>query len=240
VDSFQGFPDDTRYTPVPNSLFGPLLEGIDDQLVLKCLLRVLWLHHQKKGSPRFLTWGALVTDRTLARVMSAGGSSPETALRDSLDMCVQLGALIHRRVGGAEGDTDVYMPNTREGRQADQRLKSHKLDVYIPPNEETSRPASARPNIFYLYEENIGIMTPMMSEELKEAEESYPHLWIEEAFREAVVSNKRSWRYIEAILKRWKTEGREHGEPGRRSEKIDAKEWIRRYGLTRRLPRSPR
>ena len=236
MDSFQGFPDDTRYTPVPNSLFGPLLEEIDDPLVFKCLLRVLWLHHQKKGSPRFLTWGELVTDRTLARVMSAGGSTFEDALRDALNGAVQFGALIHCRVGTAEGDTDAYMPNTREGRQAAHLLEARAPDRGLPTRAEAVLSPSHRPNIFSLYEENIGIMTPMMAEELKEAEESYPQGWIEEAFREAVVSNKRSWRYIVAILKRWKTEGREHGEPGRHSEKIDAKEWIRRYGL----PPSPR
>ena len=231
MDSFQGFPDDTRYTPVPNSLFGPLLEGIDDPLVLKCLLRVLWLHHQKKGSPRFLTWGELVTDRTLARVMSAGGPSPEAVLRDTLDVCVQLGALIHRRVEADGGEADVYMPNPREGRQAAQRLEAPLAGIGIHSGVEAPPAPSSRPNIFLLYEENIGIMTPMMAEELREAEETYPQGWIEEAFREAVVSNKRSWRYINAILKRWKTEGREHGEPGRHPEKIDAREWIRRYGL---------
>ncbi|MCH7997643.1 MAG: DnaD domain protein, partial [Chloroflexi bacterium] len=91
----------------------------------------------------------------------------------------------------------------------------------------------SRPNIFSLYEENIGIMGHIMAEELKEAEKSYPQEWIEEAFREAVVQNKRSWRYIEAILKGWMTEGREHGEPGRHSKKVDAREWIRRHGLPR-------
>ena len=57
-----------------------------------------------------------------------------------------------------------------------------------------------KPNIFALYEENVGIIGPMMAEALKEAETTYPAAWIEEAFREAVARNKRSWRYIETIL----------------------------------------
>ncbi|MBF8267875.1 MAG: uncharacterized protein HW388_1383 [Dehalococcoidia bacterium] len=238
MGSFQGFPDDTRYTPVPDPLLGPLLEEIDDLLLLKGLLRILWLHHQKKGFPRFLTWGELVADRTMVRALSAPDSPFEATLRSTLDKAVGLGALIHLRGEAARGQVDLYMPNTREGRRAAQHLEAHLSDMDLPSQGKTPPTPydSSKPNIFSLYEENIGIITPMMAEELKEAEESYPEGWIEEAFREAVVSNKRSWRYVDAILKRWKSEGREHGEPGRPSKKIDAKEWIRRYGL----PQPPR
>lgn len=66
-----------------------------------------------------------------------------------------------------------------------------------------------RPNIFTLYEQNIGLLSPMIAEELKDAADHYPTEWIESAFREAVLLNKRNWRYISAILRRWETEGRQ-------------------------------
>ncbi len=66
-----------------------------------------------------------------------------------------------------------------------------------------------RPNIFTLYEQNIGLLSPMIAEELKDAADHYPAEWIESAFREAVLLNKRNWRYINAILRRWETEGRQ-------------------------------
>lgn len=229
----EGFPDNSRYTPVPNLLFGPLLEEIDDLPVLKCLLRILWLHYQKKGFPRFLTWEELMADRTLARALSAGGSSFNSDLEDTLGKAQQLGVLIHLRVEAAQGVVDVYMPNSQEGRRAAQHLEANKLDTALPVHGKPQPPPISRPNIFALYEENIGIIGHIMAEELKEAEKSYPQEWVEEAFREAVVHNKRSWRYIEAILKGWMTEGREHGEPGRHSKKVDAREWIRRHGLPR-------
>jgi DnaD/phage-associated family protein len=59
----------------------------------------------------------------------------------------------------------------------------------------------------------------MIADELKEAEELYPSTWIEEAFREAVSQNKRTWRYIARILERWEREGRTDGEPGRHLKK---------------------
>ncbi len=66
-----------------------------------------------------------------------------------------------------------------------------------------------RPNIFVLYEQNIGLLSPLIAEELKDAAEQYPAEWIEAAFREAVQQNKRKWSYIRAILRRWETEGRQ-------------------------------
>jgi DNA replication protein len=66
-----------------------------------------------------------------------------------------------------------------------------------------------RPNIFVLYEQNIGLLSPLIADELKEAADQYPAEWIEAAFREAVQYNKRNWSYIRAILRRWETEGRQ-------------------------------
>jgi DnaD/phage-associated family protein len=66
-----------------------------------------------------------------------------------------------------------------------------------------------RPNIFVLYEQNIGLLSPLLADELKDAADQYPPEWIEEAFREAVQHNKRKWSYIRAILRRWETEGRQ-------------------------------
>lgn len=65
-----------------------------------------------------------------------------------------------------------------------------------------------RPNIFALYEQNVGLLLPLVAEELREAGERYPQEWIEEAFRLAVQQNKRKWSYIRAILHRWETEGK--------------------------------
>ncbi len=66
-----------------------------------------------------------------------------------------------------------------------------------------------RPNIFVLYEQNIGLLSPLLADELKDAADLYPAEWIEAAFREAVQHNKRKWSYIRAILRRWETEGRQ-------------------------------
>jgi DnaD/phage-associated family protein len=79
-------------------------------------------------------------------------------------------------------------------------------------NHDTKRTVQVeveRPNIFVLYEQNIGLLSPLMAEELKDAADHFPLEWIEAAFREALQYNKRNWNYIRAILRRWETEGRQ-------------------------------
>jgi DnaD/phage-associated family protein len=84
----------------------------------------------------------------------------------------------------------------------------------------------AAPGIFALYEENIGSITPLIAEELQDAEQRYPPEWLRYAFKEAVSVNKRSWRYVERILRRWETEGPDYEEP----ERDPRIEWLeRRY-----------
>lgn len=68
---------------------------------------------------------------------------------------------------------------------------------------------SNRPDIFTLYEQNVGPLTPILSEKLREAERTYPPDWIADAFAEALNYNKRNWAYISRILENWAINGRE-------------------------------
>ena len=68
--------------------------------------------------------------------------------------------------------------------------------------------------MFEMYEQNIGMLSPMIADALLEAEDMYPEDWIEDAIGEAVEQNKRSWRYISRILERWEHEGRGSRESG--------------------------
>ncbi len=79
-------------------------------------------------------------------------------------------------------------------------------------------------NIYRLYEENVGPLSPLVAEELRLAEARYPWPWIAAAFREAVEHNKRSWSYIKAILRRWEEEGID--EAPRRSSGLDEVRWL--------------
>ena len=74
------------------------------------------------------------------------------------------------------------------------------------------------------------MLTPMIAEELREAEKLYPENWIRDAVKEAVSLNKRSWRYIARILERWSAEGKSDGTHQRYS-KTDPDRYVKqRYG----------
>ena len=94
-------------------------------------------------------------------------------------------------------DTGSVVPARRAG-----ALRGHERASQVQVQIE-------RPNIFILYEQNIGLLSPLIADELRDAADSYPAEWIETAFREAVLHNKRKWSYIRAILRRWETEGRQ-------------------------------
>jgi len=68
-------------------------------------------------------------------------------------------------------------------------------------------------NVFTLYENLCGSLNPIVADELKLAEKEYPPEWITNAFKEAADLNKRSWRYVETILKRWQVEGKANKQP---------------------------
>ena len=61
--------------------------------------------------------------------------------------------------------------------------------------------------ISQLYEANIGMLTPVVAERLIDVRARYPPGWFAAALEEAVASEHRNLKYIEAILERWKTEG---------------------------------
>ncbi|HZY44011.1 MAG TPA: DnaD domain protein, partial [Anaerolineae bacterium] len=72
-----------------------------------------------------------------------------------------------------------------------------------------------RPNIFILYEQNIGTLTPMIVEELRAAEQEFSPQLIAEAFQEAANQNVRSWAYIRKILDNRSRKGKSNETRGR-------------------------
>jgi DnaD/phage-associated family protein len=116
------------------------------------------------------------------------------------------------RYGGSES---LYFLNTPGDQRAVELARTGQLQNLRPAPRAAEPPAPERHNVFQLYEENIGPITPLIADELRDAEKMYPHEWIEEALKEAAVLNKRSWRYASRILERWAMEGRQGEKAGR-------------------------
>jgi DnaD/phage-associated family protein len=215
MKGFSGFPEGKQpYTPVPELFFTELLPAIDHLGELKVTLHVLWLLAQQEGERRYVAGHALAGDRTLLAGLDAPGLSPEEALAEALERAVARGTLLRVSTGRDSARREWYFVNSERGRRAVDDLVAGR---WMPTGlEQPVQIQVKRPNIFVLYEQNIGSLTPLLSEELMEAEDTYPAAWIEDAFREAVELNKRSWRYIQRILERWAAEGRAEGRPQKR------------------------
>ena len=238
--TFQGFTPRTRLTPVPDPLLGTLLRDIDDLLELKCVLRALWLLHRKRGKLRTISIHELQAAPVIAGSLPASPLPSIDSIRASMDRAARRGIFIAADVSAEQNSPSVYLLNTEANRRALPELANRMSDGVDdrPPIGEEGHTLPQRPNIFRLYEDNIGMMTPLLADELRDAEATYPPSWIEEAFKLAVEGNRRSWKYVARILQRWEAEGKDSGEPGRHSSKGDRQGYLEDY-LRRRnaLPR---
>ena len=216
---YKGFPRKVRYVPVPAPLLESLLEEIDDLAELKCTLRVIAMLHVKKGHPRFVTLGELQADRTLTRSLGQDRDSASQSIEQGMAKAVRRGAIAVASVEQSGARQQLFTLNTEVNRTTLEKIAEGATQVSPLPVSEPWVEPEDTPNIFALYEQNVGMLSPMIADELREAEELYPVEWISEAISEAVGLNKRSWRYISRILERWEHEGRGHGKPGRYSKK---------------------
>ena len=211
--TFKGFPRSVRYLPVPAPMFGPLLEQIKDASGFIITLRIIWMLQQKKGRLRYVSSEEVFGDKILSNALGS-----KEAIQNSINMVVKGGILLQIR---RENASDAFMLNS----ESDREIASDIGSIY-QSNDQPADPweiENTPPEIYSLYEQNIGILTPIMSEKLTEAENKYPGGRIKEAVAIAVEQNRRSWAYVSRILERWDMEGRDESGDGKppRYPKID-------------------
>jgi DnaD/phage-associated family protein len=222
MEGFAGFADGKlKVTQVPEPFFGELLPLIDDLAELKVTLHCLWLYRQPGRDAPYVSAEELIEDELLGRSLRAAldpkqaarpYASEETAVRDvlrhALELAVARGTLLQVSAQGDQEQAQAwYFLNSESGRAAVARVQRGE---WAPEGAGRIEQLSARrPNIYNLYEQNLGLIhSPLLAEELLDAEQTYPAEWIEEAFRIAVTQNVRRWAYVRRILERWSQEGR--------------------------------
>lgn len=186
---FPGFSSSETFTQIPDS-FLQLMNGIDDIAELKVTLHAIWRIEHMEGNFRAMC----ETD------------FEEEALGLKMDEIQRgLGKAVERQTllrAGSEAGIFYFLNSPRGRLSAEAFAKGQWRDAMRAF-------VTNRSNLFRLYEENIGPLTPLLSDMLKEAERNYPPAWFEEAFEIAVSRNVRNWKYIEAILRRWKENGKD-------------------------------
>lgn len=212
---FTGFQEnDTGVTGIPDLFFREILPEINNIDELKLSLYLLWKVNTLGNYGIPFTIQSLLSDRIFVEGLDANSDEIEKVLASTLDQAVSDNILL--KVEVEPNKRVVYFINCPQGRKA-----AEKYNGNLKPSNLTLD--QIQPNIFRLYQENIGPLTPIIADALRSAENTYSKSWIEDAIQIAVENNVRRWRYIESILNRWQKEGRDG------TDRKDDKEDYRRY-----------
>jgi DNA replication protein len=219
-DTGYGFPPDAEWTPVPDVFFSRDLPALTGGPPVKVFLHLLWRTHRRTHRrPRLglpaMRFVDLVADPTLRRSLEALGVAEidvEHVAENAVDELLEAGLVLDAFATHEGARFRWLFPNSPEGRTALSRVESGALALPGDPSllvpDYALADGEPDESIFRLYEDHVGPVTPMLAEELKEAEVMYPARWIRDAFRISVERNVRKWSYIRAILERWMREGR--------------------------------
>jgi DnaD/phage-associated family protein len=179
------FQDDTR------TLEERLRQGLDKAVARGTLLSAdLTIVNTDRAEAEVIAWYFFNTARNQKIVAELQGGAV-------------LPAHVLTPAGGRRGEPEhesITVAGSTPARTYTRRVTGPSLSVPLQ---------TERPNIFTLFEQNIGFLGTSIVEEIKDALDLYPEEWVEAAIHEAAVHNKRSWSYIRAILRRWETEGRQ-------------------------------
>lgn len=209
VKKFRGFSSgETRQLIIPEEFFSELLPEIGDLDELKLIIVLLQALNLSEGGMGYFTLNELGQDPTIMKNFNNKGGRLEHALQ----LATEDEAILKVEI---DGIGMVYFVHTAKTKALVEGLGSGAIKH---SDLKSVGRITQQKNIFKLYEENIGLITPMMAEILKADEEEYSAEWIAEAIKIAVQRNARNWKYVHAILESWKKEGRD-GKTGEISEK---------------------
>ena len=200
----KGFPiaDDFATTRVPNSVLGRVLSTIDDAYEIKLILRAIWLLEHQRGYPPCITRNDLRRDRILSVTI------PDQSDFDRiLNSAIERGVFVQVSIN----DNSCLMFNTESARRASIEVSPTIDNLNKDDNGWETAAASAGPvDAFRAYEENIGILSPMIRQSILAALEDFTDEDITRAVRIAVENESRSWSFVAGVLRRWTRDGIPH------------------------------
>lgn len=216
---FDGYPDNFEFSGIPKTFFSRVMPLIDDIGELKVTLIFLRLLFANKRHPRF------VTELEIAAEIESQLNLEQ--IREAMTRSAGRNNVIEL---DCDNGAKIYLLNDASGRKSAALIESG--EVRLPEIEYATRhvPAVVVPDIFSIYEQNIGLITPIIADELKAALNLYSEGWVRDAITEAAKLNKRNWRYISKILDNRAVQGTNDGTHQRDIQKSPDKYVKGRYG----------
>jgi len=198
-----------NYTQVPNDLFDEIMrdmEGAELKVILAIVRLTVGYHREevKCSIPKLAAITGLSRNGTKAAAKAAQERGLIERLNPNAQGSAEWGLILTRSVSDPSGGQSVPPPRSVSDPQV--RLKESTKDNKINTTTDAAK------NVYQLYEENIGALTPLIADKLRDAESIYPPSWFADAISISVDANVRRWDYIEAILNRWRVRGKDDGQ----------------------------
>lgn len=229
MQKFEGFKNSdfmgSSTIRLPSRFFTDLLPIIDDLAELKVTMYAYSWLWQKEGDYRYLRRRDFLNSDSLMEGLAVidPNAKPEAILDKALERTVERQTLLRADAELIDKTEVLYFFHTERGRVA---VTLVRIGEWVPG--DLDNPVEILPdrrNIYQLFEEYIGGMTPRITEELKDFEKELPERWIKDAIILAVERNARSWHFVRAVLDRWSREGKER-EVNRGSVGQDGREYL--------------
>lgn len=190
--------DDFGSTRVPNAVLSAVLDEVEESETVKLILRAVWLLERQRGFPASITVNELRHDRVLIRVFKS-----QERFNAALDQSLNLGVLIKFELNNA----DALMLNTVSATRQVEHAKGTQPESIDDDGWDASVGSEMPDDAFRAYEENIGILSPMIRENITAALQDFSDEDIIEAIKIAVENENRSWSYVAGVLRRWARDG---------------------------------
>jgi DNA replication protein len=219
---FMGFQENSeKFTGIPDEFFRDVLPNLDDINEIKICLYVLWKAYMVGDFGIPFSVSSLLLDDIFNNGLIIGKENIQEVIKKTLETAVNDGILL-KKSSSSNDQHEMYFINCPSGKIALSEKKSELAFSHTTLDQ-------IQPNIYQLYQENIGPLTPIIADALKNAEDIYPEKWVREAIQIAVQNNVRRWRYVESILDRWQKEGRDGTD--RENDQEDYRRYIKgEYG----------
>ena len=195
-----------KMIPFPVQLFTEILPRLHNESQLRATLYTWYAIMSKGSGQRYVYLSQLLTDPVLLSWFTHLGG--KNGIQRGLDLSCREGIFLQLQIGE---DDKILAPNDESGARLITDMKSESVAHHNQSRDsspETNYETTVVSNVVEKYENEIGMLTPVIADMIAIAEQMYPTTWILEALDIAAQSNARSWKYVAAILARWKNEGK--------------------------------
>ncbi|MCC6626019.1 MAG: primosomal replication protein N [Chloroflexi bacterium] len=193
---------------LPVRFFTETLPAITDLAELRVTLH---LYYRVAAGEELVTEADVLADPALRHGLLPLGSArdPAEPLRRGLEQAITRGTLLLVEAVEPAPGQRWYTLNTPASQELLHDLLSGQAErVEIGAAWRAVPVVAPEPTIHRLYERHVATLTPLVAQQLTEAADTYPAAWIADAFDEAVARDRRSWGFIQRLLERWASEGR--------------------------------